>query len=179
LTTAGFSEAAVQRAGPAVPPVASRGRPAEPPPRPTYAAPVTDLRLTLLSYREVSGRVTTSRLEEPIRLGVVEWGGPRADWLYRVQVETARINPGLVDISWDARGELLERISERGDAQPILRKFEAAAASDPVNLTLDEKRVLLDILEDWLAEVGNAALPDGVFELRHAMQDDVYDADAK
>jgi hypothetical protein len=108
----------------------------------------------------------------------VEWGGRRADRLYCVQVETARINPGLVDISWDARGDLLERISERGDAQAILRKFEAAAASDPVNLTLDEKRVLLDILEAWLAEVGNA-LPDGVFELRHAMQDDVYDADAE
>ena len=45
-----------------------------------------------------------------------------------------------------------------------------------MRLTIEEKKVVADVLEGWLYEIGKPSLQDGIFALRNAIIDDLRDA---
>jgi hypothetical protein len=77
-------------------------------------------------------------------------------------------------ISWETHEEILARLTPAqaavGDA------FRAVAASSPVRFTIDEKEQLLIAIDEWMRDVGSDRLPDGVFDLRSALINDLHDA---
>jgi hypothetical protein len=89
--------------------------------------------------------------------------------LNRVRVATSR---EVIEISWIARNELLERLRKAGGALEVIRAFEGIGASRPVELTDDGKQVLLEALSRWVDEL-DGDLPRGVAELRREILDDL------
>lgn len=78
----------------------------------------------------------------------------------------------MVEIPWEARDALLERLRREGDAEPIIAAFQAVGATRPVQIPRQAKRQLLDHLEAWLGEATTEGLPPGIFELRNALHDE-------
>jgi hypothetical protein len=94
--------------------------------------------------------------------------------LDRVQIQLASRPEPLV-ISWDAREELLSRL--RGQHGPLDDAFRAVGASRPVTLDEADKEALLLVIDEWGAELGDyRELPDGFFDLRNALINDLHDA---
>jgi hypothetical protein len=63
-------------------------------------------------------------------------------------------------------------------AQPIVAAFEAVGISRPVVLTLEQKGVLIELIEFWATQIrfGFTGLPEGMFELRNALHNDLHDS---
>ena len=56
----------------------------------------------------------------------------------------------------------------------------AVGASSPVKLTLQQEGDLLRAIEDWHRDVGGYdGLPEGIFELRNELIDDLHDAEKR
>jgi hypothetical protein len=55
-----------------------------------------------------------------------------------------------VEIPWESRQALLDRLRREGDADPIIATFEAVGTTSPVKLPKEAKRRLLDTCEAWL-----------------------------
>ena len=75
------------------------------------------------------------------------------------------------------REGLLERLIDFD--RVVLRSSERSSGQDheaPVRLTIEEKKVVADVLEGWLYEIGKPCLQDGIFALRNAIIDDLRDA---
>jgi hypothetical protein len=96
-------------------------------------------------------------------------------------VEASRLNRVIIagsrdattlEIPWDSRDALLERLRREGDADAIIAAFQAVGATRPVQIPRQAKRQLLAHLEAWLVEVHATGLPDGLFELRNALHDE-------
>jgi hypothetical protein len=98
------------------------------------------------------------------------------DRLDRVQIQFASVDEPIV-ISWDTRDELVDRLRLRADGATAVEAFRAVGASSPVRLTIDEKEQLLIVIDEWMCELGSGYLPDGVFDLRSALINDLHDAD--
>jgi hypothetical protein len=82
--------------------------------------------------------------------------------LDRVQVDVAE---EIVEISWDERDMLLEKLETVAGCDTIVEKFEAVGASRPAHLN-DEQRLHLRVaLELW----GVSVLPDGLTRLLVAL----------
>jgi hypothetical protein len=77
-----------------------------------------------------------------------------------------------LEIPWDSRDALLERLRREGDAEPIIAAFQAVGATRPVQIPRQAKRRLLDICEAWLVEATTEGLPPGIFDLRNALRDE-------
>jgi hypothetical protein len=54
----------------------------------------------------------------------------------------------------------------------FIAAFEAVGTTAPVKLTKEAKRRLLMTCEAWLIEIHTTGLPEGIFELRNALQDE-------
>jgi hypothetical protein len=94
--------------------------------------------------------------------------------LDRVRIQLAS-QPEPLEISWDTRNELLDRLS--ADQDSLEAAFLAVGASRPVTLELADKEALLSVIEAWGAELGDyRQLPAGLFELRNALINDLHDA---
>ena len=78
-------------------------------------------------------------------------------------------------LSWTARTALLDQL-EAGHGVRVV--FEAVGATRPVTLTLAQKAELLLALEQWAEQTpgGFVALPDGIYDLREGLHNDVHDA---
>jgi hypothetical protein len=95
--------------------------------------------------------------------------------LDRVEVLAGR--GGSVTISWDAREQLLERLGDIQVNAHTVDAFRSVGASRPVPLELPDKQILSVTIEDWIAELGGyTRLPEGIYELRAALIDDLHDA---
>jgi hypothetical protein len=82
-------------------------------------------------------------------------------------------------MSWDTRMRLLDEMRHLDSMRPVREAFEAfkaVGASRPVRLTLDQKGGLLEVIEFWMNQVGVDQLPEGVFDQRNALHDDLHDA---
>ncbi len=92
--------------------------------------------------------------------------------LDRITVALDRLD---VVLSWKARTALLDRL-ETG--QGVRSAFEAVGATRPVTLTLPQKAELLLAIEQWAKQTpgGFIALPDGIFDLREGLHNDLRDA---
>jgi hypothetical protein len=91
--------------------------------------------------------------------------GMGAGRLDRVHLDVAG---ELVELSWDERDELLERIRIVAEDEPIVAKLEAVGASGPVELDEGERAQLRMVLKLWEAVTVND-LPDGIAALRDAL----------
>jgi hypothetical protein len=97
----------------------------------------------------------------------------RLNWI------TVAYSHGTVRLPWTSRDELVARIKHLEAGAATIRAFEAAGASAPVRLDRADVLVVIDVIEEWMKEVGSDALPDGVFDLRNALHDDIHnDPDA-
>ncbi len=89
------------------------------------------------------------------------------------RVEIA-LNRRTLELPWASRDSLL---FELGRSHPLRTVFEAVGATRPANFTLEQKVDLLRAIEDWHRKVGGyAGLPEGIFDLRNALIDDLHDA---
>jgi hypothetical protein len=79
-----------------------------------------------------------------------------ASRLDRVQVDVAG---EIVEITWDERGKLLEKLRTVAGCDTIVFQFEAVGASGPVELEDGERGHLRVALEFW---EGVSVLPDGI-----------------
>jgi hypothetical protein len=79
-----------------------------------------------------------------------------------------------VTIPWDSRQALLERLDAAGGAEDVIAAIRAVGTSRPIEPTKPQKRLLLDVLEAMVSEVGAPWLPDGLFQLRNALIDERY-----
>jgi hypothetical protein len=94
-----------------------------------------------------------------------------ASRLNRVTIAGTR-DATTLEIPWDSRDALLERLRREGDAEPIIAAFQAVGATRPVQIPRQAKRRLLDICEAWLVEATTEGLPPGIFDLRNVLQDE-------
>jgi len=81
-------------------------------------------------------------------------------------------------IPWDSREKLVNEIRDDPAAAPVVNAFQGAGTSTPVQLDLDGKDLLVTAIEQWMNDVTLAGLPDGLFDLRNELRNDVYDAGA-
>ena len=85
-----------------------------------------------------------------------------ASRLDRVQVDVAG---EIVEISWDERDTLLERLERIAGCETIVETFEAVGASRPVQLDDEQRSRLRVTLELW----GITVIPDGLMRLLMAL----------
>jgi hypothetical protein len=89
--------------------------------------------------------------------------------LNRVRVATSR---GAVEISWQARSALLDRLRRLNGAGSIRYAFLVVGATRPVELSTREVELLVDAIDDWEHDLGAHRLPADVWKLRNALAAD-------
>jgi hypothetical protein len=84
---------------------------------------------------------------------------------------------GEVSIPWESREALLLEIRHLDSAAPTVEAFSAVGVSRPVELTLEQKGLLIEVIEQWAtqADFGLEGLPDGMIDLRNALREDLRD----
>jgi hypothetical protein len=92
------------------------------------------------------------------------WIKPR-----RIQHFQVALSRNTVELPWTSRAPLLDRLREHDAGLPVVLAFEAVGSTHPVQLQPAGKRVLLQVVEAWYAEVTTKGLPDGVWELRNEL----------
>ena len=80
---------------------------------------------------------------------------------------------GPVELPWDSRIRLVDEMSSVDGTEQIVRAFNAVGASAPVRLGQPEKELVVEVVDRWAADVGADELPDGVWELRDAIVEDL------
>jgi hypothetical protein len=88
----------------------------------------------------------------------------------RVRISLTGREP--IEIGWSARDLLLDEIAHLKSSRPIRDRFEAVGTSAPVELTIEQKRELLEAIENWAARTADE-LPETIQELRGALDEDV------
>ena len=78
-------------------------------------------------------------------------------------------------LSWYAREFLLMQLGNLETMRGIRGAFEAAGTTQPVKLTVEQKKQLLDALEYWdkTHPDGLSAMPGGFVQLRDGLADDL------
>jgi len=82
-----------------------------------------------------------------------------------------------VRLPWRSRDYLLRKLRLTTGAGEVVKAFEAVGATRPVELTTDQKVLLYRVLDDRSFTTGFHELPEGFFELRNALSDEVAEAD--
>jgi hypothetical protein len=93
--------------------------------------------------------------------------------VHRIRVSVDGGEP--VVIGWGSRDLLLDEIVHLKSSRAIRDAFEAVGTSAPVELTVEQKADVLEAIERWAARTagGQAQLPNGIPELRNALENDV------
>jgi hypothetical protein len=92
----------------------------------------------------------------------------------RQHIVTVATSVDHIEISWNARQELVNRLRRLDGGKSIVDAFEAAGTTRPVKLArLNDKHLLLTVIEAWGNEIGYDAFPQGIFALRNALHDDL------
>ena len=97
---------------------------------------------------------------------------------HRIDHVRIRLSRGVVEIPWESRNALIEEIRHLDSAKPIVDAFEAAGVSRPILFTREQKADLIEFIEFWGSQVQGGltdGLPQGMFELRNALHDDLHD----
>jgi hypothetical protein len=81
----------------------------------------------------------------------------------------------MVTITWDDRTSLLAEMKDLDALAPVIREFENAGATRPVKIPQELKPALVRVIEMWGQNTpgGLAALPEGIFELRNDLADEL------
>ena len=83
---------------------------------------------------------------------------------------------GIVTIPWSSRDALLEQLGQL-DSTIELREAIQAGTTEPVGLTDPQKLGLRNVITHWANQLGGSYddLPEGIYDLRNALQDDLLD----
>jgi hypothetical protein len=81
-----------------------------------------------------------------------------------------------VRLPWSSRDHLLSKLRAIEGADGIVKAFEDVGATQPVELSTDDKALLYRVLDDRAFTSGFDQLPSGFFELRNALSDEAADA---
>ena len=76
---------------------------------------------------------------------------------------------GSVRVHWTVREELLARFRARADGAAVVQAFEVVGTSRPVELADTGRDLLREVVEEWVAEVGEFGPPAAVAGLREAL----------
>ena len=96
----------------------------------------------------------------------------------RRSIDHVQISLGreTINLPWASREALLGQFKDLDWMRDVLRAFDNVGTSRPVQLTQDQKRDLLKVIVHWSNEEGGYdRLPEGIFDLRHALHDDLHD----
>jgi hypothetical protein len=95
------------------------------------------------------------------------------------QVEIA-LSGEPITLSWYAREFLLMQLGNLETMRGVRGAFEAAGTTQPVKLTDEQKKQLLDALEYWdkTHPDGLSAMPGGFVDLRDGLADDLSREDS-
>jgi hypothetical protein len=90
-------------------------------------------------------------------------------------VLVALLSGDNVSLPLESRAALLQEIRHLESAQTIVAAFEAVGTSRPVALTPEQRGLLVELVDSWGNQTpgGLEALPEGVFDLRNALHDDL------
>jgi hypothetical protein len=93
----------------------------------------------------------------------------------RVQIPLSR---ETIDLPWTSREALLEQLQHLDSMWEVRKAFEDVGTSRAVALTQQQKSDLLQMIVHWAeGEEGYDRLPEGIFDLRNALHDDLHDAE--
>lgn len=81
-----------------------------------------------------------------------------------------RVAENLVELSWEEREALLERLHDVGGSEAIIERFWAVGASWPVVLDDEQRSRLRGALERWGGSFLHAGLARLLVALQHADQ---------
>jgi hypothetical protein len=86
-----------------------------------------------------------------------------------------RLHPSLgpVELPWESRKALLDRLSGIAGTEGIREEFTAAGSTRPVELGRPEVELLVGILHSWALFGGVRRLPPGIWDLHNALNDDL------
>jgi hypothetical protein len=84
-----------------------------------------------------------------------------------------------IRMPWGSRAALMEQLKHLDSMYDLRQAFENVGTSRPVPLTQEQKHNLLQVIVHWAGEEGGYdGLPEGIFDLRNALHDDLHDAEA-
>ena len=91
-----------------------------------------------------------------------------------VRIELRR---GIVSIPSPSCDALLEQLGALDSMGQVREAIKDAGATEPVRLTDPQKLDLRNALTHWANRLGGSYddLPEGLYELRNALQDDLFD----
>ena len=85
-----------------------------------------------------------------------------------------RTSRGMIALSDREAGELRERLRRVGSAQPAEETIAVSAnASTSVTFTNRQKVAVIDVLAQWMNEMGREEIGEGPFKLRDALTADL------
>ena len=76
-------------------------------------------------------------------------------------------------VSWEAREQLLARMRLHEWANELRITFLDAGPTQPPHLKDDQEIVLLCVIDEWARDIGRDNLPQGIWNLRLALDDEV------
>jgi hypothetical protein len=88
----------------------------------------------------------------------------------RVRISLTGREP--IEIGWSSRDLLLDEIAHLKSSRAIRDRFEAVGTFAPVDLSAEQKRELLEAINDWGVRAPDD-LPEAIEELRAGLDDDV------
>lgn len=97
----------------------------------------------------------------------------------RLGVVTVSYSRGKVQLPWASRDLLLQEINHLDSAHATIDAFQAVGASQPVELRRSDKELLIEAINVWSHNVTVDGLPDGVWDLRCSLVDDLHDGDQR
>ena len=85
-----------------------------------------------------------------------------------------RTSGGMIELSDREAGELRERLRRVALAQPAEETIAVSAnASTSVTFTHRQKLAVVDVLAQWINEMGREKIGEGLFKLRDALTADL------
>jgi hypothetical protein len=91
----------------------------------------------------------------------------------RIRYFKIALSRNTFELPWASRARLLDRVGKHSGGLQVRLAFEAVGATQPVILDAAGKRVLLEVVEAWLAEPSYATMPQGIRELRDELQNEL------
>jgi hypothetical protein len=91
-----------------------------------------------------------------------------------IRIELRR---GTASIPSSSRDALLEQLGDLDSLSEVREALQAAGATEPVRLTDPQKLDLRNAIAHWANQLGGSYddLPEGISDLRTALQDDLLD----
>ena len=88
--------------------------------------------------------------------------------LDHVEVATPK---GPVTLEWVVRDQLIAKLQDHPPLEPVVRDFENAGATRPVEIPENLRSRVVFVIDTWEATLpeGRAGLPPGISDLRKAL----------